>query len=178
MSLREHVVLMAKYNASMNAQVYATAAKLPAEALAADRGAFFKSILGTMNHLVVADHIWLKRFALHPSKHAELAPVADLVMPSSLDQILFPDFAALRAHRQMLDRMISAWAGVLSEADLDVALDYKNTKGLPFRKNFGSVVMHFFNHQTHHRGQISTLLMQAGQDVGVTDLLVLVPAAP
>ena len=175
MNLREHAVLMSKYNASMNAQVYAAAAKLPVEALAVDRGAFFKSILGTLNHVVVADHIWLKRFALHPAGHAALAPVADLVMPSSLDQILFPDFSALRAHRQMLDRMISAWAGTLTDADLAHTLDYKNTKGMPFRKNFGGLVMHFFNHQTHHRGQVTTLLMQAGQDVGVTDLLMLIP---
>ena len=173
MNLRDYAVLMSKYNAWMNGQVYAAAARLPPEEIAADRGAFFKSILGTLNHLVVADHLWLKRFALHPAQHAALEPVPALVMPASLDQILFPDFSALRSHRQMLDGIISAWAAALTEGDLAHTLEYKNTKGMPFRKNFGGLVMHFFNHQTHHRGQVTTLLTQAGQDPGVTDLLLI-----
>lgn len=75
----------------------------------------------------------------------------------------------------------AAWAAELSLADLDHVLEYRNMKGVPMRKLFGSLVLNLFNHQTHHRGQATTLLSQAGLDVGVTDLLALIPeeaAAP
>jgi len=168
-------VLMAAYNEWMNDKLYAAAGKLGAAALAADRKAFFGSIIGTFNHIVVADTIWLKRFALHPSRHAALDPVRALPAPAALDTVLFAELQALREHRRLLDAVIKAWAAALSEADLRHVLHYANTKGVAAQKRFGSLVLHFFNHQTHHRGQASTLLFQAGEDVGVTDLLMLIP---
>ncbi len=171
----DHVVLMANYNAWMNAKAYEAAAKLSPDALALDRKAFFKSILGTLNHIVVGDTLWLKRFAMHPSKHGVLDPVRAMAAPTALNQILFQDLPALAAHRKLLDGVISAWATSLTESDLRHLLLYANTQGQQFQRRFSSLVMHFFNHQTHHRGQVTTLLMQAGQDVGVTDLLALIP---
>ena len=172
----EHLRLMADYNAWMNGRLYDAAATLAPEALAADRGAFFGSLLGTLEHLVVADTIWLKRFADHPSG-GPLAPVRELRMPASLAEIQFGALDPLRDRREMLDRLISAWAATLGEDDLDRPLAYRNTRGLPFEKPFGLLALHFFNHQTHHRGQATTLLFQAGVDVGVTDLLTLIPSA-
>jgi len=177
MSLSKHVVLMATYNEWMNAKLYETAGKLPAEALAADRKAFFGSILGTLNHIVVGDTVWLKRFATHPAHYAALEPMRATELPRSLDQILFTDFAALSARRKELDGIIRAWAASVTEEDLGHTLQYANMKGVPARRQFGSLVMHFFNHQTHHRGQATTLLFQAGLDVGVTDLMALIPEA-
>jgi len=171
-------VMMAAYNECMNARLYKAAARLPARELARNRGAFFGSILGTLNHIVVGDTIWLKRFAAHPAQPAALAPVRELPDPAALDQILFDELGALGAHRKWLDAAIRDWAGALMQADLDQVLDYANTKGVRSRKRFSSLVMHFFNHQTHHRGQASALLFQAGQDVGVTDLLALIPNEP
>ncbi len=170
-----HVVLMAAYNEWMNDRLYAAAGKLTAAELAADRKAFFGSILGTLNHIVVGDTLWLKRFATHPAHHAALDPVRALPAPAALDQLLFTDFAQLRAHRGLLDKVIKAWAAALSEDDLLHVLHYVNVKGVAAQKRFASLIAHFFNHQTHHRGQASTLLYQAGQDVGVTDLLALIP---
>lgn len=175
MSLVSHVRLMASYNEWMNGQVYAAARRLSDEALALDRQAFFGSILGTLNHLVVADTIWLKRFCTHPAEFGALAAVADLPMPAALDQILFPDIRALQAQRQMLDGVITALAAEVTGVDLDQVFRYTNTKGVPAAKHFFSVLMHFFNHQTHHRGQVTTLLFQAGVDVGVTDLISRIP---
>lgn len=172
-----HLRLFADYNAWMNAKVYDTAARLPAQELAADRGAFFGSIIGTLNHLVIADTIWLKRFATHPAQHPALEPLRQAAIPSALNQILFAELPALRAHRDRLDATISAWIADLTEADIQHVLHYANTKGVSAQKQFGTLLIHFFNHQTHHRGQASTLLMQAGQDVGVTDLLALIPNA-
>ena len=175
MSLKDHFELLAQYNQSMNSKVYETASRLSAADLAEDRGAFFGSISGTLNHIVVGDRLWLKRFATHPSCQASLKEVADLPNPISLDQILFDDFAKLYEHRQWLDQKIITWIDGLSDQDLAFVLSYHNSKCIPASRRFSSLILHFFNHQTHHRGQVSTLLSQAGEDIGVTDLLVLIP---
>ena len=175
MTTCSHAVLMASYNEWMNAKVYEAAAKLPPQELAADRRAFFGSIIGTLNHIAVADTSWLKRFAKHPSHHAALDPVRRLPAPVSLDQILFADLAALLERRKLLDAAIKAWAAALTEQDLQHGLHYANMKGIVAQKRMSSLIVHFFNHQTHHRGQATALLHQAGQDVGVTDLLALIP---
>jgi uncharacterized damage-inducible protein DinB len=175
MSLKEHFELLAAYNQWMNSKVYAAAGKLSATDLAKDRGAFFCSILGTLNHILVGDTIWLKRFAIHPSCLNSLRGVADLQSPESLDQVLFEDIGILAEQRIWLDRQIVNWTAELSEGDLDFVLSYRNTKGIVANKRYSSLMLHFFNHQTHHRGQVSTLLSQAGVDVGVTDLLAQIP---
>ncbi|MDQ1920542.1 DinB family protein [Massilia pseudoviolaceinigra] len=174
MSELAHLRLMAGYNAWMNQKLYAAAATLPAHELAAERGAFFGSLLGTLNHLVAGDTIWLRRFATHPARFAALEPVLALAPPSALDAIHSDDLAVLAAHRRMLDAMISAWSAQLSDVDLEHVLHYASTKGIASQKRFGDLLLHFFNHQTHHRGQASTLLSQAGADLGVTDLLMLI----
>ncbi len=173
--MREHFILLAEYNQWMNAKLYQAVARLPPADLMADRGAFFGSIFGTLNHLAVGDTIWLQRFARHPARHAALEAVSQLPIPAALDQPLFTDLASMSAQRQYLDRIILAWAASLTEADLAHELAYVNTKGVRFQRRFSALVLHFFNHQAHHRGQATTLLSQAGQDVGVTDLLALIP---
>ena len=178
MNLSDHVCLMASYNEWMNAKLYEAASKLSAEELALNRKAFFGSLLGTLNHIVVADTIWLKRFATHLANYAALAPVRSLSNPTSLDQILFSNLEALTSHRKMLDGVISRWAKSITDRELEYVLHYANTKGIVSDKRFFSLVMHFFNHQTHHRGQASTLLSQAGIDVGATDILAIIPNEP
>ncbi|ALM51493.1 DinB family protein [Halomonas huangheensis] len=175
MSLTEHFKLLAYYSQWMNLRILDAAARLPTEELNMDRGAYFRSIMGTLNHLVVGDTIWLKRFACHPHSSGPLTEVLALPSPARLDQRLFEDFDALHSHRTWLDEKIVNWAAQLSDSDLDDTLEYRNTMGVPATRQYGSLVMHFFNHQTHHRGQLSTLLYQAGIDIGVTDLLPLIP---
>ena len=175
MNRTDHIRLMAAYNQWMNSRLYAVAATLSDEVLRQDRGAFFGSIIGTLNHLLAGDTIWLQRFARHPSRHAALEPVRQLPAPQGLSQLLFEQFGEMTRHRVLLDQIILDWAHGLSEADLDVVLHYSNTSGKPFARDFYSLVIHFFNHQTHHRGQTTTLLSQAGVDVGSTDLLNLIP---
>lgn len=175
MSICSHVVLLASYNAWMNAKLYEAAEKLSPQELAVDRKAFFGSLLGTLNHIVVADTIWLKRFARHPANHVALDPIRQMPTPGSLNQVLFADLGALGQHRKRLDDIIQQWAASLTAEDLEHVLHYANMKGVVMQKRFSSLVFHFFNHQTHHRGQATTLLYQAGQDVGVTDMLAVIP---
>lgn len=176
MTLKENFELMAEYNQWMNKSIYSAASQLSASDLAEDRGAFFGSIIGTLNHLLVGDTIWLKRFAEHPAKLKSLEHFHEVESPNALDSILHENFEELRQSRLKMDHLIREFSSELTDAVLLSSLSYKNTKGEPFTKNLGALVQHFFNHQTHHRGQITTLLNQVGIDVGVTDLLVRIPS--
>jgi uncharacterized damage-inducible protein DinB len=171
----DHIRLMADYNAWMNRKLCEAAAKLTPGEVAADRGAFFKSLLGTLNHLFVADTIWLKRFAGAFAESAALQPVQDLAAPTSLDQVPCADLPQLVARRRELDAIIDAWCASLRNDDLDRVLSYVNMLGVVGKRPLYGILIHLFNHQTHHRGQATTLLSQAGIDVGVTDLVTLIP---
>lgn len=167
--------LMAEYNRWMNDRIFDAAATLDAETLAADKGAFFGSINGTLNHIAVADTIWLHRFAKHEAAYASLGALSRFPQPTSLSQSLAPDFEGLRSYRRELDALIVLWVAELRPEHLSASIVYANLAGVTSSRNFGALLQHFFNHQTHHRGQASTLLFQSGVDVGVTDLLALIP---
>ncbi|MDO3381442.1 DinB family protein [Gilvimarinus algae] len=171
-----HCRLLALYNLRMNRQVYGAAAGLDEATLAEPAGAFFGSILGTLNHILVGDLLWLNRFAAHSPAYTSLMPLAELPRPTRLDELLYDRFGALSSARALVDEAIVHWsADELAAADLDRPLAYHNSKGEPATRDFGELLMHFFNHQTHHRGQVSTLLNQRGVDIGVTDFLIDIP---
>jgi uncharacterized damage-inducible protein DinB len=176
MTLLDHLRLMARYNVWMNDKVYETAARLSPDDLAADRGAFFGSVINTLNHIAVADILWMQRFRDHPAARPALDAVLAMPGPASLDALLETDLARLRSLRTVLDTALSDFVAGLDEAGLDVVLTYRRTEGDPNAKPLGPVLGHLFNHQTHHRGQITTLFSQLGEDVGVTDLNALVPS--
>jgi uncharacterized damage-inducible protein DinB len=156
---------MAAYNRWMNERLYEVCAGLTDEARKQDRGAPFRSIHGTLNHLLLADNIWTSRF------RGEVFPAR------SLDQELHSGFDELRAARAAMDDAIDAWAAGITEERLAGDLTFTGIvrpeqRTLPL----WFVALHFFNHQTHHRGQLTTLLEQIGCDFGVTDLLWLPPS--
>ena len=169
---KENFQLFAKYNLWMNEKLFAAAEQLSDHDLREDKGAFFGSVLGTLNHLMIGDILWLKRFATDPEKYRSLASLQETTIPESLDAHLFDDLGSLRAARQKLDDNIIRFCDEVSDAQLAEELDYQNYQGNSYRDQLGLLVQHLFNHQTHHRGQVTTLLSQAGIDVGPTDLLV------
>lgn len=169
-----HFRIMASYNAWMNAKVYDAADRLTAEELARDRGAFFGSIIGTLNHIADADLIWLGRLAQHSPFQGRI-DLTDLPRPDSLEFVVSNDIAKLRPIRERIDLLIVSFIDNLAESDIGGLLEYRRANGTQHRKPLTSVLSHLFNHQTHHRGQVTTLLTQAGIDVGVTDLLALIP---
>jgi uncharacterized damage-inducible protein DinB len=175
MDRHAHLALMADYNRWMNERLYAAAATLDDAALYADRGAFFGSLFGTLNHLVVADTLWLKRFATHPVGAMGLAPLQHEPMPTRLAQPMGDTLAELATRRVWLDGLIADWVALLTDDDLDARLAYRNSKDVPATRNVFALLMHVFNHQTHHRGQATTLLSQSGVDMGPTDLLLRIP---
>ena len=171
-----HFQYMANYNLRLNTQVYEAAEQLSDEDLASDMGAFFTSILGTLNHILVGDLLWLNRFATIKS-FSSLQAIKQFPKPSHLDQILFEDFEQLKRTRIELDTLIHEWLHTnATETDFQQNLTYRNSKGEVATKDFSELLHHFFNHQTHHRGQVSALLSQKGIDVGITDFVIDIPS--
>ncbi|MFT3859395.1 MAG: DinB family protein [Aquabacterium sp.] len=161
-NLRDYALTMARYNQWMNGKLYDAAAELSDEQRKADRGAFFRSVHGTLNHLLLADRTWMQRLHGEP------------ITMTSADQEVHSDFPALRAARQEMDDRLIAWAAGLEAVEPGrpytfTSVTYQKEISLPYVV----VVMQVFNHQTHHRGQITTLLNQFGIDIGPTDLPVM-----
>ena len=156
---------MAAYNAEMNRRLYAAAAQLPDAERRADRGAFWGSIHGTLNHLYWGDSNWMSRFAgWEPSDK----PMRDSIA-------LFDDFDALRAARLALDGRMIAWMAGLQDAWLAGDMTwYSGSIGQHVTRGRGFLMTHMFNHQTHHRGQVHAVLTAAGQPTGDTDLFIVV----
>lgn len=173
--MKSNFELMAAYNQWMNKVIYESASTLSNAEIQKDRGAFFGSIIGSLNHILVGDTIWLKRFASHDIEYPSLSYVRNLDSPAALDATLCSSLKVLAEERSKMDEVIILFSSELTEQAIASPLAYTNTKGQAFIKNFSSLLQHFFNHQTHHRGQVSTLLYQAGVDVGITDLLVGIP---
>jgi uncharacterized damage-inducible protein DinB len=143
----ERYKMFAGYNAWANERLYNAAERLSTDEYRADRGAFFKSIHGTLNHILVADRIWMKRF----TGQGETL--------TKLDAILYDDLASLRAARDREDARISAYAGQLTEDELAANFSYQtivNPKTVT--QPLAPALDHFFNHQTHHRGQAHAVL--------------------
>lgn len=148
----------ARYNRLANEILYAACAALPDEVRQRDLGAFFRSVHGTLNHLLLGDRIWMTRLA--GGEHSSTA----------LDALLFEDFAALRQARAAMDRRIEGFFAALPAGFLASTLRYVNNAGVPSADPASVIVPHFFNHQTHHRAQVHTLLTQLGRPGPVLDL--------
>lgn len=173
-SFLENYRLLARYNRWINQRLYAACETLTDTQRKADQGAFFKSIHHTLTHLVLADKMWLARFADQGVAFSALAP-ALLAVPVGSDYTsdLHPDWADLKQTRDALDAAIEQWLAEMLPKFLTSEMHYANTKGVQRAHPAWQAMTHFFNHQTHHRGQVTTLLTQAGVDVGVTDLIAL-----
>ena len=157
---------LARYNRWMNDKLYGLAATLSDEARKRDVGAFFKSIHGTFTHLLLADSVWLASYRGLTVPDGFMGPHGI----RSLDQELYVEFEDLRRERGLTDDALSAWISGLTHERLAAALVYMR-RGQKHESPLWWAVAHLFNHQTHHRGQITTLLTQQGCDPGSTDLL-------
>jgi uncharacterized damage-inducible protein DinB len=147
MSMQRHYRSLARYNRWANARLYAAAADLTVAQYRQDQGAFFKSVHGTLNHLLVTDRIWMNRFTGQGPTH------------DRLDLVLFEDFAPLRDARIAEDERICAFIEGQSEAALDGMFRYRRVSSPEeFEQPLGPALAHFFNHQTHHRGQTHAIL--------------------
>lgn len=173
-AFKDNYRFLARYNAWFNQRLYDACEQLPEEERRRERGAYFGSIHGTLNHIVWGDQLWLQRFAAQgvdfPALEAQLLAVPAGAVHAT---VLHEDWAALRTHRGKLDAAIERWVREMP-ADFPLrTLRYANTRGDKREHPAWRALTHFFNHQTHHRGQVTALLMQAGVDPGVTDMIAL-----
>ncbi len=145
--MKSRYQMFAGYNAWCNERLYAAVATVSEAEYRRDRGAFFGSLHGTLNHLLVGDRIWMRRFTGVGQQ------------PPSLDAILHDDFESLREARRNQDVLIGRYIDGLSEEDLRGTLRYKTVvRPQTIEQPLAPALDHFFNHQTHHRGQAHALL--------------------
>lgn len=141
---------MAHYNTWANARLYKMAGALPDELYRRNVGAYFKSLHGTLNHLLVADRIWLRRLT------------GEGTHPDRLDAILFDSLASLQAARTADDQRLVDYVVSLPEAAIENEFDYCTLNGTPQRQPVREILAHLFNHQAHHRGQAHAILTIVG----------------
>lgn len=166
---KEQVRGFARYNSEFNRRLFVQLSTLPDEERKRDLGAFFGSIHGTLNHILLADRIWLGRFAATIPAMSSLDGAAVVHEFSTLRQELCTKFDELYAERRATDQVILNWAEELSNDVLAGTMRYRNSQGNLREHLVWIAVAHMFNHQTHHRGQVTTLMHQLGHDPGVTD---------
>ena len=142
---------LARYNQWANRVLYGACEGLTEAEFAQQRPAFFGSTLGTLNHVLAGDRIWLARF--EGTGH-------DI---TALDQILYDTRSSLTAAREAEDQRIIDIADALTLSKLGEILEYTNFAGAALKTPVDLVFTHFFNHQTHHRGQVHCLL--SGTDI-------------
>jgi uncharacterized damage-inducible protein DinB len=161
-----YIRTMAEYNAEMNRRLYAAATRLSDTERRQQRGAFWGSIHGTLTHILWGDRQWMSRFDAWAKPTTAIKQSAGMI----------EDFAVLRAEREKADADISRWAGRVDDAWLaEVLTWFSGAANREVRAPLRLLVTHFFNHQTHHRGQVHAMLTAAGQETGDTDLFLLVP---
>ena len=160
----DYVRLMARYNLWQNAGMIRAFGELDDAALWQDRGAFFGSILATANHLIWADRMWMSRLGV--LERPEITMIEGLTF--------CPSSATWKESRMALDGQIEAWASGLRPRDLEGDLNwYSGAAGRDFSLPVEICIVHMFNHQTHHRGQIHAMLTAAGAKPGATDLMLM-----
>lgn len=157
--LHEHFRIFGRFNQWANREIYGAVASLPeAEVRKARPAAYFGSIHGTLNHILVVDRLWFGRMAgIDPGIER-------------LDLILYEDFPTLQDARHAEDRRIVDLVDGLDEAALAGQRDYKDIKGNPWTLPLRQMLATVFNHQTHHRGQVHALLKEAGREPPALDL--------
>ena len=176
-ALLDNYRFLARYNRWFNQRLYDACEQLDDAERKRDRGAFFGSIHNTLNHLVWGDQLWLGRFAAQPQANAGALGGGLLDLPAGAvhETVLHAEWSALRAKRAQLDAALDAWLAAMPPGFPASTIRYSNTRGVARGHPAWLALTHFFNHQTHHRGQVTALLMQAGVDPGITDLIALAP---
>jgi len=157
----------ARYNSWMNESLYDVCSRLSEDELKLDMKSFFHSIHGTLNHILLADKVWLGRLTDQP------------FTVQSLDQTLYMDFPVLAQARRQTDLDIEQLVSGLNPEDMEVPITYHSiAEKKQNTATTGLILLHVFNHQTHHRGQVTDMLSQLGHDYGTTDLMAMPSLRP
>ncbi len=151
---------MTRYNRWQNDNLFGAANALSEPERRLDRGSFFKSIHATLSHILWADQIWMSRISDWDNPGTGIAGSTDL----------FDDWETLRARRTAADQRFLHWGDTITQADIDGDVNYVDSTGVSQTRKRALCLMQVFNHQTHHRGQVHTMLTAAGAQVSDTDI--------
>lgn len=176
--MKEYFPVLSHYNEAANRKMFAILGGLPPDRLTREVGSYFKTIMALLNHIYGSDVMWLQRMRsvlprLESLKSAELDveaiwPTVDLVA----------DFEKLRAMRDRLDALLGRFTAELTDGDLAAVIDYTNSRGQRVRYVFWQALMHMFNHETHHRGQIAEILDEMGVENDYSNINVTLEQPP
>jgi len=164
----------ARYSAWFNRSLFEAVAQLDPAEYRRDAGAFFGSIEASLNHIMVWDIVWLQRIAQSLSSPSSLDCVAAMSTPTANDEIVHSTLEELSQERRRIDAATVSFVEGLTAQHLSLRVSYRRQSGAAFEHSLAEVLQHMFNHQTHHRGQVTTLLSQAGLDPGVTDMVAMI----
>lgn len=150
----------AAYNVWANEHIFTATEALSDEEFSRDLGLTYRSVCGVLNHVLIADRLWMKRFTAHGEA------------PMALDSIIHPNLVPLQMARKAEDERIYNWIHSLSEDDLRGRFSYMSISDMrTISERLAPALLQFFNHQTHHRGQVATLLTLFGETVPKLDML-------
>ncbi len=174
MSLAKNFIMMSLYNKRINKQLMDCCLALPQRVLKQESRSFFSNIISYWNHILFGDLILLRRLAANEVGQLNSADFEQFPSPKSPQDIYHHDLAELVSLRLQVDELIERYCANLTEDDCEKFITYKTTEGDSITKAVADITQHLFNHQTHHRGQLTCLLSQFGVDYGCMDLPVIV----
>lgn len=169
--MKDALQLFAEYNRKVNEEMLLILKTVAPEKLLETGNYYYSSVMGLLNHILLGDIIWLRRFADNFAPVAHFNERLKEYRFTALNIILFDTVEALLPHRVKLDGYFSELAQALGEEDFARTLDYKNFHGVPQQKRAGVMLLHVFNHQTHHRGEVTLLLDEMGVDNDYSNLV-------
>ncbi|MBE7635335.1 damage-inducible protein DinB [Sneathiella sp. P13V-1] len=157
--MKEHFAILAAYNKWANNLLFEVVLKLNEEEFHRDIKGFFKSVCGTLNHIMVGDLLWMERLQGGGPK------------PATLDTVLHTNAVDLWKARQETDERLIRLVDTLDPAKYGDILNYKNSRGEVQNTQISHILTHIINHQTHHRGQCHQSLTQLGKEAPSIDLI-------
>ncbi|MEZ8545944.1 DinB family protein [Vibrio cyclitrophicus] len=170
-TIKRNFQKFASYNLWTNDRLYRHLAKMNPDILTKNSGAFFGSAFSILHHILNCDLIWLNRFSKLPCDHELASDLEAYSLPSNLSAINYVNLNELLSVRGKIDKIIVLWIDSLSEDTIQMELTYNNSSGKSFTAPCIDLITHFFNHQTHHRGQLTTILSQNGDNTYKIDYL-------
>ncbi|WP_394209550.1 DinB family protein [Enterovibrio calviensis] len=175
MDLQSNFRMMARYNQRINTNLLGVCRQLSDEQLNQDVHAFFPSVLDHWNHIMFGDLIMLQRLAANHVAGLDESSLDGMPISRAINDTFAPSLDEFMPLRAKLDVIILSMVEHLTEDVTSTPFTYTNTEGKSLTKLVGEYCQHLFNHQTHHRGQLTCLLSQLGLDYGCMDLPIVVP---
>lgn len=162
--------MLSVYNQRINNQLIDICLSQPEEIQVKETHSFFSTIIDYWNHILFGDLILLRRLATNKIANLSLEDFSELPVPKSPNDVFHEDLTNIKTLREQVDQILVQFCEDLRESDCEKFITYTTTEGTLMTKAVADVTQHIFNHQAHHRGQLTCVLSQFGIDYGCMDL--------